>query len=49
MNPNETRQMIWLDYNGYKLANKQSELTLAQTIFLTKGHSDLYEEMNKVD
>ena len=40
--------MIWLDYCGYPIANNQTDLTLPQTIFITKGRMELYKEMNEV-
>lgn len=40
--------MIWLDYNGYKLAESQSDLTQIQALFLHLGHEDLYKQMNEV-
>ena len=44
----EAEEIIWLDYCGYHLSDKQSDLTLYQTLFLSKGRMKLYKEMNKV-
>ena len=44
----EAKNIIWLDYCGYHLANTINDLTLAQTLFITKGRMDLHKEMNKV-
>ena len=46
---NEGRQILWLDYCGYHLTDRQSDLTILQVIFLTKGRLELYKEMNKVE
>lgn len=45
---NEAKNIIWLDYCGYHLADKQSDLTLAQVYFLSKGRLELHNELNKV-
>ena len=45
---NEGRQILWLDYCGYHLTERQSDLTLLQVLFLAKGRLELHEEMNKV-
>ncbi len=39
--------MIVLDYYGYHLASKQSELTLNQELFILHGRQMLEKEMNK--
>lgn len=44
---NEAKNIIWLDYCGYHLTENISDLTLAQTLFITKGRMDLHKEMNK--
>lgn len=46
---NESKNIIWLDYCGYKLADTITELTLVQELFITKGRLQLHQEMNKVD
>lgn len=42
------REIIWLDYCGYHLADSQYDLTIPQRLFLTKGRMELHKEMNKV-
>ena len=45
----EGKNIIWLDYCGYHLADNIQDLTIAQEIFLVKGRVELHQEMNKVD
>ncbi|WP_400238160.1 hypothetical protein [Methanobrevibacter smithii] len=45
---NEGKKIIWLDYCGYHLCDRQSDLTWYQEYFIVKGRTKLYEEMNKV-
>ena len=40
---------MWLDYCGYHLAKNQADLTIPQTLFVSKGRLKLHEEMNKVE
>lgn len=46
---NEGQQIIWLDYWGYHLADKQQDLTPLQSLFLMKGRMKLEEEMRKAE
>lgn len=46
---NDAQQIIWLDYWGYKLADKQQDLTPLQALFLMKGRMKLEEELQKAE
>ena len=45
----EAKNIIWLDYCGYHLSDKQNDLTPLQALFISKGRHELYVEMNKVE
>ncbi|WP_156929597.1 hypothetical protein [Methanobrevibacter wolinii] len=45
----EAKNIIWLDYCGYHIADNQNNLTFIQNIFISKGRMQLYEEMNRVE
>ena len=44
----EGTRIMWLDYCGYHLAEKQSDLTPTQALLISKGRMNLYKEMNEV-
>lgn len=46
---NEAKNIIWLDYCGYPLADNLGDLTVIQYYFILKGRAELHKEMNKVD
>lgn len=45
----EGREIIWLDYCGYHLADSMGDLTIRQSYFISKGRMDLHNEMNKAE
>ncbi|WP_296796193.1 hypothetical protein [uncultured Methanobrevibacter sp.] len=38
-----------MDYCGYHLCERSSDLTVVQSYFIVKGRAELHKEMNKVD
>lgn len=48
MKTNEGHNIIWLDYCGYHLAERVSDLTIVQQLFITKGRLELYKKLNEV-
>ena len=46
---NEGQNIILLDYYGYKIAEKQSEMTIVQEMFISKGRVDLDKKMKEAE
>ena len=44
---NEGQNIILLDYYGYKISEKQSEMTLLQELFICHGRVELDKKMNE--
>ena len=45
---NEGKNIIWLDYCGYHLCERSTDLTIVQEAFIVKGRADLHKAMNQV-
>jgi hypothetical protein len=44
---NEGKELIWLDYCGYHLTDRQEKMTVIQSAVIAKGRMNLFNEMNK--
>lgn len=43
---NDGKELIWLDYCGYHLTDRQEKMTVTQSAVIAKGRMNLYKEMN---